>query len=211
MAVLLGAALMARLPAWACYSGLVIIPTTDVAGAYTWTIDVQWQGLSHALKTDQLILNTEIGIGDRFEAGIDVDASSNEVDRRALFNAKCVLLKNDRLRFAVAGGVQNVTSTFTPHPYLVASKEWRALRVHFGVQREAEGKGNHAFFGVDRCFGEHWQVMADHTAGPENYSSAGIGWSAGPWQIVLGGQWPNEGGKPIVVLHVVLKGTLNKK
>ena len=202
---------LAGAPAWACYSGLVLIPTTDVAGSYAWALDVQWQGYSRLLRTDQLLINTEFGLGERFEAGVDVDATSGEVERRVLLNAKYVFFKSGRFGISAAAGVQNMDSHFTPHPYLVCTKEWGAVRMHLGVQRESEGKGHHGFFGMDRCFGERWQVMADHTAGPENYSSAGVSWMAGRWQVLVGGQWPNEGGKPIVVLHVVVTGNLKRK
>lgn len=52
----------------ACYTGLIIIPTADVTGPYTWALDLQWQGSSRAFKTDQLVINTELGwIGDRWQ------------------------------------------------------------------------------------------------------------------------------------------------
>lgn len=192
--------------AQACYSGLIIIPTADVTGPLAWVLDIQWQGYSTAFRTDQLIVNSEWGIGDRFEMGLDVDATGGPVDHRALLNAKYVLLRSDPQHLAVAVGLQNMNRSFDSYPYLVATKDWGILRTHAGIQHE-EGNRNRWFVGVDRTVGEHWQVMADHTAGSENYSSAGIGWCGASWQVMVGGQWPDAGGSSIVVVHVVLTGS----
>ena len=192
--------------AQACYSGLILIPTADVTGPLAWALDIQWQGYSSAFRTDQLIVNTEWGIGDRFEMGLDVDATSGPVEHRALFNAKYVLLRSDPRRLAVAVGLQNLNRSFNSYPYVVATKDWRIMRTHAGIQHEEDNR-NRWFVGVDRALGEHWQLMADHTAGSENYSSAGVGWSGASWQVMVGGQWPNGGGSAIVVVHVVLTGS----
>jgi len=189
----------------ACYSGLIIVPTADVAGPLVWVLDIQWQGYPRAFKTDQLIVNTEWGIGERFEMGLDVDATRGAVEHRALFNAKYVFFKNRSKGLAMALGVQNVNQAFQSYPYVVATKDWGILRTHAGIQHE-EGNRHHWFLGVDRTIGEHWQLMADHTAGSGNFSTMGVGWSGGSWQVIVGGQWPNAGGQTIVVVHVVLTG-----
>lgn len=206
LAVVFGTTQVAK----ACYSGLILIPTTDVAGAYTWAIDAQWQGYSAAFRTDQLMFNTEIGIGDRFEIGIDVDTTSAATEHRFLLNAKYVMFRSERTGFTVAFGVQNVNEGFTPHPYLVATKEWEVFRTHFGVQHDRDEHRNHWFIGVDRIIGDRWQVMADYTSGSENYASAGAGWMGRRWMVVLGAQWPNAGGPAVAVIHVVLTGQLGK-
>ena len=197
---------LAAQAAEACYSGLIIIPTADVTGPYTWALDLQWQGSSGAFKTDQLVINTELGLGERFEVGLDIDATSGSVDRRVLFNAKYLFVKSDRHGFAVAVGIQNMTQQFTPFPYVVATKDWGVFRTHLGIQRERDDNRNNWFVGVDRTFQQKWQVMADYTAGEQNCSSAGIGWIGDRWQVFLGAQWPNAGGGPLVVLHMNLMG-----
>ncbi len=194
----------------ACYSGLVLIPTADVTGSYIWALDLQWQGYSRALKTDQLVMNTEFGWGDRFEAGVDVDATSGFVENRALFNAKFVVLNSDAKRFAMAAGVQNVGQRFTPVFYVVATKDWGVLRTHAGVQREEDGHRNELFIGLDRSIGERWQIMADYTAGDQNAASAGVLWMAKGWQVLAGVQWPNSGGAPVAVVHVVFTGAFRR-
>ncbi len=195
---------------WACYSGLVLIPTADVTGPYIWALDLQWQGYSRALRTDQLIINTEFGFGERLELGVDVDATSGSVENRALFNAKYVFVSSDAHRFAMAAGVQNVGQRFTPVFYLVATKDWGVLRTHAGVQHDEDGGRNELFMGVDRSLGERWQIMADYTAGDQNAASAGVSWMGGGWQVLLGAQWPNAGGPPVAVVHVIFTGAFRR-
>ena len=193
-----------RVPA--CYSGLIIIPTTDVTGAYGWALDLQWQGYSRALRTDQLVMNSEIGIGDRFEMGIDADATDGEVEHRVLLNAKVVLFRSEKHGFAAAAGIQNVNTKFTSIPYVTTSKAFGALRIHAGLQHEDSSRTNW-FLGLDHTLNERWQFMADYTRGKENFLSAGAAWLGRRWQVVVGAQWPNEGGRPIAVIHLVLVGT----
>jgi hypothetical protein len=195
----------------ACYSGLIIIPTADVTGPYTWALDLQWQGSSRFFKTDQLVLNTELGLGERFEVGIDIDATSSPVERRVLLNAKYVFFNSDKHRFAVAVGVQNMTQQFTPFPFVVATKDWGVLRTHLGIQHERDDNRNNWFVGVDRTFQQKCQVMADYTAGELNFASAGLGWIGDRWQVFLGAQWPNAGGAPLVVLHVNVMGSFRHR
>lgn len=194
----------------ACYSGLIIIPTADVTGSYNWALDLQWQGYSRALRTDQLVVNTEIGIGDRFEMGIDVDATDGEVDHRVLFNAKYVFFKSERYGLATAAGIQNVNAKFTSTPYVAATEEFGATRIHAGVQHEDSSRNNW-FVGLDHWINEQWQVMADYTRGKENYLSAGAAWTGKKLQVVAGAQWPNGGGQPVAVLHVVLIGAVRAR
>jgi hypothetical protein len=195
----------------ACTSGLVLIPTTDTTGAYVWAVDVQWQGYSSVLKTDQLVINSEFGIGDRFEVGVDVDATSGAANRRVLLNAKYVFLQSDRFTFTMAAGTQHGSPGFEPSPYVVATKDWGVLRTHLGVQRNFTENITQWFIGVDRTFDERWQIMADYATGPGSYASAGVGWTWGRWQTVLGAQWPNDGGPALAVIHVVLTGQFGKK
>jgi hypothetical protein len=193
-------------PALACYSGLTVIPTTDVVCPNAWVIDIQWLGYARALRTDQLVLNTEVGLSDRFEMGVDWDATSGPVEHRAAFNAKYVFLERGKLGVSAALGVQNVNQPFKLYPYLVVTRDWGALRVHCGLQHE-EGNRRHGFFGVDRTLGGRWQLMADHTTGEMNFTSAGVGWSGRSWQVVLGAQWPNAGGAPMAIVHVIFTGS----
>lgn len=194
----------------ACYSGLVIVPTTDVAGDWMWAVDIQWQGYSRLFKTDAFVLNTEIGVGDRFEIGLDFDLSEG-VEDRALVNAKYVFLKTKDGRFSAALGVQSTTVDFRSSPYLVTTHDWGPLRTHLGLQRTPGADRTDVLAGIDRTFSDRWQLMADYTAGPGNFTSAGVGYMRDGWQVVAGAQWPNDGGKPVLVIHVIFTGPIGRK
>jgi hypothetical protein len=203
----------AAFPAWSCYSGLILIPTTDVTGAYTWAIDVQYQGYSRAFRTDALILNTEIGIGDRVEVGFDADITSQvEVERRFLLNGKVVLFRSEEKGFALAAGFTNYHSRFAPIAYVVGSKDFGVLRAHAGVQYDRDAHRWDGFVGLDRTFESGWAVMADYTGGEENYSSVGFGKQfTERFGLFLGAQWPNGGGPGVYVVHVVIAGPVKKR
>lgn len=204
------AALLLSPGAWACYSGLVIIPTTDVTGDWTWAVDLQWQAYSRVFKTDAFVFNTEIGLGERFEMGLDFDLSDG-VEDRALLNAKYVFFKEPRGRFSAALGIQNTTKDFRSSPYLVTTADWGPFRSHLGLQRTPGEDRTDPFVGVDKVVNERWQLMADYTRGDGNFTSAGVGYMSQSWQWVAGVQWPNGGGKPIVVIHVIFLGPLGRK
>jgi hypothetical protein len=204
------AAVLVSPPARACYSGLVIIPTTDVTGDWMWAVDIQWQGTSRLFKTDAFVLNTEVGMGERFEMGLDFDLSDGAEDR-TLFNAKYVFLKSAKGRFSAALGVQNTTNDFRSSPYLVTTTDWGPLRTHLGLQRTPGEDRTDPILGVDRIVNGKWQFMADYTRGDGNFASVGVGYTFQSWQIVAGAQWPNGDGKPVVVVHVIFWGPLSRK
>lgn len=201
------------LPAAACYTGLVLIPTTDVTPAYTWAVDLQYQGYSRTFRTDALILNTEIGIGDRAEIGLDLDLTSGaHTDRRALLNGKLVLYVNPDRGLALAAGLTNYHTRFAPVAYLVGSKDLGVFRVQAGAQYDRDASRWDGFVGLDRSFESGWSVMADYTTGDENFASVGIGWQpAERLGILLGAQWPNGGGPGVYVIHLVLTGPFKKR
>lgn len=203
------AALLASPAALACYSGLILIPTTDVTGDFIWAVDLQWQGYSSLFKTDGFVFNTEIGVGERFEIGLDFDLGQEASDR-ALVNAKYVFFKAKDGRLSAAFGVQSTTVDFRSSPYLVATRDWGVLRTHLGLQRTPGADRTDALAGVDRTFHGRWLLMADYTRGAGNFTSAGVGYLGERWQFVGGVQWPNGGGRPLIVVHVVFFGPLGR-
>lgn len=205
-------ALLWALPSAACYTGLVLIPTTDVTPAYTWAIDLQGQGYSGAFRTDALIVNTEIGIKDRAELGVDFDVTSDaHSNRRALLNAKVVLYRNAARGLAAAVGLTNYQTRFAPTAFVVGSKELGLLRFHAGIQYDRDAHLWNAFMGLDRSFESGWSLMADYTGGEANFASVGIGWQPTERLGLLAGvQWPNGGGPGVYVIHVVLNGPLKR-
>ena len=67
---------------------------------------MQFDGQVPEANTNTWVLNTELGLTPRFEAGIDLDLSSQS-DSRGLLNAKYVLTTDNRRWPALAIGVCN--------------------------------------------------------------------------------------------------------
>lgn len=207
------AAACASLPAAACYTGLILIPTTDTACAYTWVVDLQYQSYSNAFKTNALIVNTELGLGDRAEIGLDLDVTPDaNQERRVLLNAKLVVFKSERHGFSCAVGFGNMTPSFATRAYVVATEDLKVLRLHAGLQYHKNQYRTDAFVGLDRRFANGFVLMADYTNGDPNFASAGIGYVVSEkFGFSAGVQYPNAGGPTVLVFHVVWTGTYGKR
>ncbi len=198
----------ATMPGFACYSGLALIPTTDTVGAKQYGIEFQTDGSITHPKADTFILNTEYGITDNVEAGIDYDFSSG-VDSRILFNAKYRFLKSADEKQAFAIGICNLTSKNKSNPYLVGTQDFKILRGHVGLM-EIDEKTRY-FIGIDRDINDKLNIMADYTSGDDNYSSIGANYQiTDKFGVLAGVQLPNSGGETLFTLHLCLSGGLTK-
>ncbi|HOS42641.1 MAG TPA: hypothetical protein PK794_03035, partial [Armatimonadota bacterium] len=196
--------LAAAVPGLACYSGLTVIPTADTVGAGQYGIELQADGPTSPFESDTHILNTEIGLGDRVEVGVDFDLSKG-ADPRVLFNGKYVFATGGDGALALAAGVQNIGNGLTAVPYLVGTRDFTACRGHLGVQR-AEGN-TRPFVGIDAPLGARWTLMADYTAGDENSASAGVNYQFTDRVGLLGGLiFPNDGSGTGFTVHLVFNG-----
>ncbi|MCX7830917.1 MAG: hypothetical protein N2445_07655 [Acidobacteria bacterium] len=189
-------------PLSACYSGLLVIPTTDFSGNGNFVLDLQWEGWADKLIEKQSILNTEFGIGDRFEFGFDFNLRETDSDHSVMFNAKILLIETKDHSFKIAAGLYNANSSFDHLPYVVASKGFGLFRTHFGLQREYGGTINY-IVGIDKITENGFQFCVDKIRGEENYLSFGVGYSKNFFSAMLGYQWPNAGGKPEIVFHII--------
>lgn len=195
---------LAAAPALACYTGLTIIPTADVIGANTYGIELQLDGDVPTPAPDTRILNTELGFGDRLEAGVDLDLSEG-ADHRVLFNAKCQIARNAQGTKLLALGVCNVGHGLHASSYVVATRDYGTVRGHLGLIRTTEA--NRPFVGLDRPLNDRVTSMVDYTAGDESCSSVGINYQHDDRFGVLGGlQFPNAGGKTLFTVHFVFNG-----
>ncbi len=196
------------IPSFACYCGLVLIPTADTVGAKQYGIEFQTDGSMTQLKADAFILNTEYGITDNVEAGIDYDFSSG-VDSRVLFNAKYCFLKSADEKQAIAIGICNLTSKNKSNPYLIGTKDFKILRGHVGLM-EIDEKTRY-FVGIDHDINDKCSVMTDYTSGNDNYSSIGTNYQiTDKFGVLAGIQLPNNGGETLFTLHLCLSGRLTK-
>jgi hypothetical protein len=163
-------ALLAGSPASACYSGLGIIPTTDMIEPGGYGIEIQFDGRLAEGTTDTCLLNTQFGLTSWIELGVDIDLSE-ESDSRQLLNAKWLLLDGGKSKPGLAFGVCNCAIHSHGSPYLVASRDFGTLRGHLGSMR-TNGR-NRWFAGIDRAITGRFTLMADFTRGEDQFASVG--------------------------------------
>ncbi len=194
----------------ACYSGLCLIPTTDTVARKYFSFEFQVDGTVRRLTADTYILNTQFGLTDWLEAGLDFDLS-DDAEHRAYFNVKWVALRGRNGNWAVAAGVQSIDSRFLKQgPYLVATREFGPVRGHLGVMR-IDG-ANRMIAGVDGAVTERLTLMADYTAGRDNFSSAGVDWRISDRLEVLAGVlFPNSGAEGTrYTVHLIVCGRMRR-
>lgn len=185
-------------PVFAAQSGLFIIPTAETVGADQYSLEYQYDGVIQGEEEDVNLFNTQIGIGDRFEAGIDFDLSK-DADPVMLGNAKYLLYEKPDA--AIGAGVLNIGKNIKSSPYIVGTKDLGVFRLHLGGMR-IEGE-NEWFVGADRTFGK-LTLMADYTSGEGNFSSAGISYQANDrFAVMAGGVFTNESNNNCFTLHLV--------
>lgn len=188
--------------AWACYSGLTLIPTAETVGDGVLSIEEQVDTSASPVRTQSHIFNTQYGIGERFEAGVDFDLS-DDVDSRALANAKYVLAPHNGKTLALAAGVYNIDTDFRSIPYLTCCAHNRVADFHFGAMRT---DGNNRWFaGIHRPLFGPVCLMADHISGDENFSAIGIECELSDrLGLLIGKQFPNGSGDPTLTFHLIV-------
>ncbi len=152
------------LPVLGCYSGLLVVPTTDTAGEGNFLIDLHWEGWGHGMEEKQTIFNTEFGVTDRFEFGVDFNLTERETETTPLFNAKYLLVDKEDWGFRLAAGIYNLNQDGEVMPYLIATRDFKYFRVHGGVQREYDGATQY-IVGVDKMTENGWQFCVDRISG----------------------------------------------
>jgi len=183
------AAFLFTIPAQACYTGLVNIPTAEVVEPGQYGIELQLDGSFASGTADTRILNTELGLSPRFEAGVDFDLS-REAETRTLLNAKC-LLSHGGNRPALALGVCNVGRHASSTPYLVATQEFHQTRGHLGAAR-IDGR-DRWFVGGDHAVNDKLTFMADYTSGSDNLAAVGASYQfADRFGVMAGVILPNS-------------------
>ncbi len=192
-------------PARACYTGLVNIPTAEVVEPRQYGIELQLDGSFARGNADTRILNTELGLTPRFEAGVDFDLS-HEAEARTLLNAKYLLSLGGKTRPALAIGVCNVGHDISATPYLVATQEFRGLRGHLGAARIDDH--SRWFIGVDKPINEKLTLMTDYTSGADNCATVGVSYQfTDAFGVMAGAILPNSHGEDTgFTVHFVLNG-----
>jgi len=188
--------------AWACYSGLTLIPTVDTVGAGMLSIEGQVDSSTSPIHAETYILNTEFGIGERLEVGLDFDLSDG-AESRVLLNGKYVLFPYRDRALSVAAGACNVANDVRTTPYLTCCVGAPSLKVHFGAMRTESH--NRWFAGIHKPLSRRVCIMADHISGDENFSAVGLECDLGRGLgLLVGRQFPNGSGDPTLTLHLIL-------
>jgi hypothetical protein len=183
--------LLAAVPAHGAYSGLTLIPTTDVLGPGQVCFDYQLDGpFPMGSGVDVSLVNTQMGVGNRAEAGIDFDFTEG-AETGAVFNGK-LLLRPEESGLAAAVGVFNVGEHLSPTSYVAAGvPAGGRLRLHAGALRDPET--TNGFGGLDYTVNDRVQVWAEYVAGDENASAISLAYQlTEQWGVSLAWQRPND-------------------
>lgn len=195
-------------PSFACYSGLTIIPTADTIGNQQYGLEFQMDGSLPDRKADTYFFNTEVGINEQVEVGIDYDLSS-DAEPRFVFNGKYQFFKNGDGSQTAAVGICNVADKLKTMPYLVGTKEFSAFRGHLGAML-IDGK-TCLFVGADREMNDRLTLMADYTNGKDNYYSLGANYQfTNSLSLMAGAMFPNTSGDTLFTLHLCYGGSYTK-
>ncbi|MCE5313962.1 MAG: hypothetical protein ABFD49_12080 [Armatimonadota bacterium] len=158
---------------------LNLIPTTDTLRAGIGIIGyynaIVWPADGSVTVN---LLETEYGIGGRFEFGADLTLSG---DRETLLNFKYRIFDESGHTPAVAVGIQNAGTNLSSQPYVATCKTFPAARLHFGII-DTYGTAR-AMFGAEKFYGKLFVLQTDYISGSGNWFTLGFvaggmtGWS----------------------------------
>ena len=164
-------------PAFACYTGMNLIPTVDMVGQRTLRLDLQIEGDTDGIRADTWIFNTQYGISDQFEFGIDHDFSDGASPRNML-NFKYLIPSSNVLKIPISLGVCNVADSTKADLYAVTAYQADFARLHFGYGRlESEDEW---FVGADKAIGGY-TLMAEYMHGQANSLTLGTSYNLTPY------------------------------
>lgn len=193
-------------PTYGCYSGLLVIPTTDVVAQDEYSLELQ-NDFQTPVNSDTTVtfVNTEFGVAKNLELGVDVDIS-NSADKVVLGNGKYAFSLGNHGKTQAAVGTSTMNSRFKSIPYFVTGTEVPFGRIFSGVSR-SDGKSNW-FVGADHEVNSKTTVMADYTSGSESFWSVAADYQfTDNFSVLAGVEVPNDGsGDLIYSVHIVLCG-----
>ena len=187
MALLIG---WIGIPAHACYTGLVNIPTAEVIGDGQCGVELQFDDTFGRGSSETHIVNTELGLGPRLEAGVDFDLS-RDAETRLLLNAKYLLVTGDEKHPSLAVGICNLGRHYSAVPYLATLQPLPGSQLHLGLTRiEDHGRW---FIGLTHEVNDWLTLMGDYTSGSENLATLGFNYqSTNRFGVMAGITLPNS-------------------
>jgi len=197
-------------PGFSCFSGLVSIPTADTVPMGQYSIEYQSDEQLSGYGNGNHIVNMQFGLNDRIETGIDLDISRDvNAGARPAFNIKYAVDFDKRKQTRLAIGICSVSPFFSSVPYMVWSSRSKHLCMHGGVI----DTGSRGVFlaGIDHNLSGSLTIMADYTAGRENYSSVGLNYRLDDqFSVMAGVLIPNSHGDSALTVHFVIGGNFRK-
>jgi hypothetical protein len=188
------------IPSIASPTGLIIIPTAETVGNGMYSFEMDIAGSISGRTTDSFVFNSEFGLGDRFETGLDY-ASGPDSPCGFLLNAKYILKTDLRHSLSYAIGIYNQAPDSVASTYVVATRRTSNLGLHMGI---ADTDAVAWFVGIDHPISNRWISMADYTSGSGNSSSFGLLYQASnSFSITIGSELPNSGGETQYVLQFI--------
>lgn len=193
-------AAMACGPAHAVYSGLFIIPTADVMTRGQMSFELQLDGGWRLRTADTRIINTQFGLGGRFEAGADL--YMHETPATPVFNFKYSVPTGKSAPVQVAAGLINYGERRQGTGFVAATRDLKRVRLHAGLLRTPGI--NQAFMGTDFRIRPNLLGMADYVTGPTGLMSMGVGYTVDKTKsVLLGAMFGNRGGEARYTCHFV--------
>lgn len=195
--------LLTTTQAFGAYSGLLVIPTADVLPPGHVCVD--YQAYSPTTVGDSLeaaYLNTQMGVGNRAEAGLDFDFSS-EPASGLILNGKFAVRPVDT-GLGLAVGSYNIGDQLQPAIYIAATRPIsERFRLHCGAQR-TPADDTQGFAGVEVSLTDKLWLWLEHLAGEENASAFTAYYQlTDHWGIALGYQRANDReGDDLIVLDI---------
>ena len=191
-----------------CGSGLLVIPTADTVGDGQYSGEFQTDGVVSGAAIHTVLINNQVGIGDRVEVGVDFVPRGTD-STKVLGNFKYVAATTKDNNFAVAFGLQDIARHKKPSFFGVTSTQTPLGRIHFGAMTvEAESCW---IVGFEREFGKA-KFMCDCTSAGVNPASIGLGYQFTPTFGIEGGVLlPGGGEKTEFSIHLVWNADLKSK
>jgi len=195
--------LAACCPAFCCYSGFLVVPSTDLVSQGQYSVEVQNDLLLPVRsQTSSTFFNTQFGVTKDVEAGLDFDMSDTS-DSRMIGNFK---YRYSAGSVPVAAGISSLNGSFKSIPYICMGPSFSFGRITFGAIRNQSRDRWYA--GFDRAISSKLTLMADYTSGKDNLSSVAVNLALSEsFSILAGAEFPNDGStNTIYSVHLVMCG-----
>jgi len=172
-----------------------LIPTADMLEVGSVRAELERDGALRFSRTQgEGLLLLQYAPTSRLEAGIDLYSIGN--DDSLLFNAKWLLVTEERRRPAVAVGILEIGAQYSPTSYIVGAKDFGGrTRVHAGAAACRDAKA--LLLGVEFEVGRKDYLLVDWASWPSGYLSLGVcRQMSEDTQLSLAYAWPNDRAEP---------------